>query len=96
MRPGAGHGWLLSFEFTGGLSKAKKFYDALPVCKGPSLGTSFTLVCLHGVDRPFFDSRLNLVGWILLAGLRCLIDPTYKYETKISGTDHDALSIASR
>ncbi len=45
MRPGAGHGCLLSFELFGGLEKTKKFYDALKVCKGPSLGTSFTLVC---------------------------------------------------
>jgi len=45
MRPGAGYGCLLSFKLKGGLSKAKSFYDALEVCKGPSLGTSFTLAC---------------------------------------------------
>ena len=45
MRPGAGYGCLLSFKLKGGLSKAKHFYDALEVCKGPSLGTSFTLAC---------------------------------------------------
>jgi hypothetical protein len=22
---------------------------------------------------PFFDSRINIAGWILLAGLRCII-----------------------
>ena len=31
------------------------------------------LVVLHGTDMPFFDSRLNIAGWILLAGLRCQI-----------------------
>ena len=31
------------------------------------------LVVLHGSDLPFFDSRLNIAGWILLAGLRCLV-----------------------
>ncbi len=31
------------------------------------------LVALHGTDMPFFDSRLNIAGWILLAGLRCQI-----------------------
>ncbi len=36
---------------------------------------SFILVALHGSDLPFFDSRLNIAGWILLAGLRCLILP---------------------
>ncbi len=34
---------------------------------------SFILVVMHATDMPFFDSRLNIVGWILLAGLRCLI-----------------------
>ncbi len=34
---------------------------------------TFILVLLHGADMPFFDSRINLVGWILLAGLRCMI-----------------------
>ena len=45
MRPGAGHGCLLSFELKGGLTQAKRFYNALKVCKGPSLGTNFTLAC---------------------------------------------------
>ena len=31
------------------------------------------LVSLHSVDMPFFDSRLNIAGWVLLAGLRCVI-----------------------
>ena len=44
-RTNGGYGCLLSFEFIAGLPKAKKFYDALKVCKGPSLGTNFTLTC---------------------------------------------------
>ena len=34
------------------------------------------LVVLHGTDVPFFDSRLNIAGWILLAGLRCRMRQT--------------------
>ncbi|MDP7995676.1 MAG: O-antigen ligase family protein [Synechococcus sp. SP2 MAG] len=34
-----------------------------------------TLMVLHGTDLPFFDSRVNIAGWILLAGLRCLLRP---------------------
>ena len=34
------------------------------------------LVVLHGTDMPFFDSRLNIAGWILLAGLRSWIRQT--------------------
>ncbi len=45
MRPKGGFGCLLSFELIGGAIQARKFYDALKVCKGPSLGTNFTLVC---------------------------------------------------
>ena len=40
-----GYGCLLSFELKEGLNKAKSFYDSLEVCKGPSLGTNFTLAC---------------------------------------------------
>ncbi len=34
----------------------------------------FILLVLHGTDMPFFDSRLNCLGWILLAGLRTMVD----------------------
>ena len=34
------------------------------------------LVVVHGTDMPFFDSRLNIAGWILLAGLRSRIRET--------------------
>ena len=29
------------------------------------------LVVLHGSDIPMYDSRVNIAGWVLLAGLRC-------------------------
>ncbi|KGG12993.1 PLP-dependent transferase [Prochlorococcus sp. MIT 0601] len=45
MRPKAGFGCLLSLELFGGLAKTKRFYNSLKVCKGPSLGTNFTLAC---------------------------------------------------
>ena len=45
MRPDSGHGCLLSIELKQGEAKASRVYDALKVCKGPSLGTSFTLAC---------------------------------------------------
>lgn len=44
-RPGGGGGCLLSFELRGGEESAKRVFDALAVCKGPSLGTPFTLAC---------------------------------------------------
>ncbi len=36
---------------------------------------AFVLLAMHGVDMPFFDSRINIVGWILLAGLRSMLYP---------------------
>ena len=45
MRPGAGHGCLLSFTLKEDEAKVERVYDALRVSKGPSLGTQFTLTC---------------------------------------------------
>lgn len=44
MRKGGGYGGLLSFVLKSP-KKTPKVYDALKVSKGPSFGTSFTLVC---------------------------------------------------
>lgn len=43
-RAGGGHGCLFSILLKD-VSRTPAFYDALEVCKGPSLGTDFTLVC---------------------------------------------------
>ena len=56
-----GHGCLLSFELRGGSDKAQRVYDALAVCKGPSLGTAFTLCCpyvllAHYDERPWAEA----------------------------------------
>jgi len=45
LRPNGGYGCLLSFVLKGGYDHSRKVYDALSVCKGPSLGTPFTLMC---------------------------------------------------
>jgi cystathionine gamma-synthase len=44
-RPDGGWGSLLSFIPEDAETVSPALYDALPLCKGPSLGTSFTLVC---------------------------------------------------
>lgn len=33
---------------------------------------ALVLVLLHATDMPFYDSRINVAGWVLLAGLRAL------------------------
>ena len=68
-RPGAGHGCLLSFELKGGTRSAQRVYDALKVCKGPSLGTAFTLVCpyvlLAHYEELIWAKRCNVPSHLL-------------------------------
>jgi cystathionine gamma-synthase len=44
-REDGGYGCLFSFLLKDAAQTSPAFYDALRVCKGPSLGTNFTLVC---------------------------------------------------
>ena len=44
-RRGGGYGGLVSIVLRGGPSAAARFYDHLRLCKGPSLGTNYSLVC---------------------------------------------------
>lgn len=44
-RADGGYGCLFSFLLKEAATTSAPFYDALRVCKGPSLGTNFTLVC---------------------------------------------------
>lgn len=44
-RPDGGYGALLSFVPKNAKQTAPRMYDALQLCKGPSLGTVFTLAC---------------------------------------------------
>ncbi|WP_269609166.1 O-antigen ligase family protein [Prochlorococcus marinus] len=36
--------------------------------------STLILICFHATDIPLFDSRINILGWILLIGLKCMID----------------------
>jgi cystathionine gamma-synthase len=44
-RDGGGHGCLVSFVLKDAAKASPLFYDALRLCKGPSLGTNFSLAC---------------------------------------------------
>lgn len=44
-RPGGGYGSLLSFTVKNAAVNSPRVFDAMPICKGPSLGTVFTLAC---------------------------------------------------
>jgi len=47
---------------------------------------SLVLVVMHATDLPLFDSRLNILGWTLLAGLCAFI--------RASGPDRDADAVS--
>ncbi|MBT4867195.1 MAG: PLP-dependent transferase [Planctomycetaceae bacterium] len=48
-RSEGGYGGLLSINLVDAESRAPKFYDALEVCKGPNLGTNYTLACPYTI-----------------------------------------------
>ncbi|MBW3042961.1 O-antigen ligase family protein [Prochlorococcus marinus] len=35
--------------------------------------SALILICFHATDIPMFDSRVNILGWLILIGLRCII-----------------------
>jgi O-antigen ligase len=36
---------------------------------------ALVLVALHATDIPLYDSRINVAGWVLLAGIRSFLLP---------------------
>jgi O-antigen ligase len=46
-----------------------------PVFERAWWASVLVLAALHGTDMPFYDSRINVAGWVLLAGLRCYQRP---------------------
>jgi O-antigen ligase len=43
--------------------------------------SALVLVALHATDMPFYDSRINVAGWVLLAGLRAYRRPAAESAT---------------
>jgi cystathionine gamma-synthase len=68
-RPDGGYGGLISFLPRNADTQAPIIYDRLPLCKGPSLGTVFTLAC------PFtLLAHYTELDWAASCGVpRCLI-----------------------
>jgi hypothetical protein len=58
-------GWLLLRAMRLGMLQAAVFERAW-------WAAALVLVALHATDMPLYDSRINIAGWILLAGLRCV------------------------
>lgn len=48
-RPEGGYGGILSVLLRDAERNAARFYDRLPLCKGPNLGTNYTLACPYTI-----------------------------------------------
>ncbi len=53
---------------------------------------ALVLTALHATDMPFYDSRINVAGWVLLAGLRCYGSNCSVSGSLAGGTDANAAS----
>jgi cystathionine gamma-synthase len=49
LRPGGGYGGLFSLLLKNAERTAPRFFDALPIAKGPNLGTNFSLCCPYTI-----------------------------------------------
>lgn len=58
--------WLL-------FSGARRGMLSGPVFERAWWSSALVLASLHATDIPFYDSRINVAGWVLLAGLRCAL-----------------------
>ena len=91
-REGAGHSGLFSFTLKASHS-TPDFYDVLAVCKGPSLGTDFTLVCpytllAHYDELPWAEScgvARNLIR--VSAGLEPLEELIARFERALQAAN---------
>ena len=52
---------------------------------------ALVMVMMHATDLPLFDSRMNILGWVLLAGLANVSQPSVSQPSK---PDRDALAIS--
>lgn len=68
-RPGGGNGGLMSVLLKNPASATPRVFDALTVCKGPNLGTYFTLCCPYTIlahyDELDFVERCGVSRWLL-------------------------------
>ena len=68
-RESGGYGGLFSLLLTEASNRTARFYDALDVCRGPNLGTNFTLCCpytllAHYGELEFAEER-GVSRWLL-------------------------------
>ncbi len=60
--------WLMGRGLRGGMVRGPLFDRAW-------FAAVLVLVTMHATDMPYFDSRINIAGWVLLSGLRAWSPP---------------------
>ncbi len=93
-RPGGGYSGLLSLLLRDAGNNSAKFYDALEICKGPSLGTNFSLACpymflAHYQELDWCES-LGLSRWLIRVsvGLEDFTDLRDRLERAFAAIGH--------
>ena len=93
-RPEGGYSSLLSFLLKKPEQNAPRFYDALQLCKGPTLGTDFSLVCpytlLAHYDELEWAESCGVSRYLIRASIG--IEPPeliwQRFETALKGLDY--------
>jgi cystathionine gamma-synthase len=89
-RENGGHGCLFSFTLKSPAQTSAKFYDALRACKGPSLGTNFTLVCpytlLAHYEELDWTESVGVSRWLIRvsAGLEDTADLISRFDKALA------------
>lgn len=69
LRQGGGYGGLFSLQLKNPAENAPRFFDALQICKGPNLGTNFSLCCPYTILAHYreldFAERCNVSQFLL-------------------------------
>jgi cystathionine gamma-synthase len=89
-RENGGYGCLFSFTLKNPAQTSPNFYDALRVCKGPSLGTNFTLACpytlLAHYDELEWTESVGVSRWLIRvsAGLEETADLIARFDEALA------------
>jgi O-antigen ligase len=75
--------WLLGRALRRGILQGPLFDRAW-------FAAALVLVILHATDMPYFDSRVNVAGWVLLSGLRAWRPPAVQTGTSRPSTALEA------
>lgn len=93
-RPGGGYGGLFSLLLHRASERTPAFYDALRICKGPSLGANFSLVCPYTLLAHYQEldwcEGLGVSRWLIRVSVG--LEPIDELKTRFE----QALQVAAK